>query len=379
MNAEQLHAVCKELEAEITEKRLVARLKKLEKALQQVVSQPQQTQFQEEVVSERTGLTEALSDIETKERPVIKKAIIDEIGGTALLGGRLMERVDESFLQQGVTPSVVLSNVTNIRDELATFYSGLRELISAFEKFGIDADVLEPYTAEIGVLIPRRKDREDLEFFAKDILKLNRDLQPFHELVTGRSTKFRIRSMSSSDFSLFLDVPPETAATIIGVVWAVMHGYEKLLDIRIKRKELAEDGVPEDVLTKLDEWAGSLMSRVSDDIVTDLLEKHSDVDRTSGRENELRTHLRLSLKKIAGRLDIGYYFSARVSAPEAPDGEGEEQEGSQPEGVDGYSVRVKTVQSIRRDASKLEHSRMEGDPILPIDWRPEEQDDDDDD
>ena|GEM_PF-3146934 len=186
MNAEQLHATCLELRKEIDTLSLLSELQQLTSALQNSINQPNQAQYQEQIGISKDKLLSSLERVESSERPVTKQQIIEEIGGSGLLGGSLKARIEESFSQLEVTPALVQKDITEMHSELESFREGIDQLIAGFERLNIEADELEGYVAELAILIPRRENADDLEYFSKDLKNLNRELQHFNELVPVR-------------------------------------------------------------------------------------------------------------------------------------------------------------------------------------------------
>jgi hypothetical protein len=372
LNTEQLHAICIELRKEIDSAKLVPNLKQLADALQNTINQPNQPQHQEQVATRRNNLIDALEKIESSERPVTKQQIISEIGGSEILGSALKSRIEDSFTQIDVTPAVVQKDILEMHTELTSFREGIDQLIAGFERLGIGAEELVGYIAELGVLIPRRKNAEDLEYFSKDLQKLNRELMHFNELVTGKADRFKVRSISSSDFSVFLEVLPETAQVIVSTIAILLLGYEKLLDIRKKKAELEKQEAPKPVIDEIDKWAETLMSQKINEITSDLMSQYKDVDRPDLRGNELEGHVRMSVKKIAGRLDVGYHFSARIgNIEEQPDEESDNGE----ENSD-YARKTQVICDIKEKASQIKYRDMEGDSVLPLSWQPDSDEED---
>lgn len=365
MNAEQLHAVCGELKQEIESTRLLQKLQELETSLSNSVGNPAQPQFQEEIQNHRTEISELLQKVEAENRPTNKRLIIAEIGAERLVGKGLLDRINESFAQIDLTPSVVHSDIAKIRQELVELLEGLNHLIEGFERFSIEMDELDPYEAELGILVPRNNDGVHLLGLVVDLKNLNQELGVFQELVTGKADNFEVRSISSSEFQFFLDLLPDTAATIAATVVALGLAYDKLLDIRIKRKELEEQEAPESVVEPLDQWAESIMGDSIKKLAADLVEQYSDVERPDGREHEIETAVRFTLKKMSGRLDVGYHFSVRVG-PE-PDVNEEDEDYEEEE----HQRQVEVVRSIQQDGSKIEHRELPGEPVLPLEWRPD--------
>src|SRR5690606_29431176 len=107
MNVEQLHAVCKDLKREIEAMAIVKRLKQLENSLQQSISAPAEVSHQESVSNLRNEIGSALSKVEDEDRSTLKRIIIDKIGGHDLVGRGLHERIEKSFTQVEITPSLV--------------------------------------------------------------------------------------------------------------------------------------------------------------------------------------------------------------------------------------------------------------------------------
>lgn len=372
MNAEQLHSICIELRKEIDSANLVNGLQQLAGALQNTINQPNQAQHQEQVANFRKNLVSALDKIEASERPVTKQQIISEIGGTNILGGALKARIEASFTQVDVTPAIVQKEITEMHSELASFREGLEQLIAGFERLGISAEEIIGYVAELGIIIPRRENAENLEYFSKDLQKLNRELMHFNELVTGRADQFKVRSISSSDFSVFLEVLPDTAQVVVSTIALLLLGYEKLLDIRKKKAELEEKEAPKELIDEMDKWAESLMTEKINEITSDLLEQYKGVDRPDLRDNELEGHVRMSVKKIAGRLDIGYHFSARIGNVEEPPEEEVENEAANAE----YERKTKVISDVKEKASQIKYQDMEGEAVLPLSWQPDSDDED---
>lgn len=372
MNAEQLHTTCLELRKEIDSLGLLSELQQLASALQNSVNQPNQPQHQEQIGTSKNKLISSLQRVESFERPATKQHIIKEIGGSDLLGGSLKSRIEESFSQLEVTPALVQKDIAEMHSELESFREGIDQLIAGFERLGIKADELNGYIAELAILIPRRQNADDLEFFSKDLKNLNRELQHFNELVTGSAEPFRIRSLSSSDYSVFLQLLPETAQAVVSTIALLLFGYEKLLDIRKKRADLVKEEAPELLIGEMDKWAESLMSEKIDQITDDLMEQFQDVDRADLRGNELKGHVRLSVKKLAGRIDVGYHFSARIGEVKEPS----EADAEDEELVAEYERKSNLIESVKMNASNIEYQSMDGEPVLPISWQPSSDDPD---
>ena len=284
-----------------------------------------------------------------------------------MLGGNLRNLIDDAFTQNGVTLAVVKDFVLQTHTELSYFYDKVKNLITGFEGLGIGFEQLEPLTAELGVLIPKRKNKDNLEYFAKDVASLNRELKVFDELVNGKVSNFRINSISSSDFSVFIDMLPATIQTVTSVIHQIMLAYEKLLGIRKNLEDLRKNKAPKKVVDSMEDWAKDIMEKEIESITADLLGQFKGVKREEGRDNEIKVAVKLNVRKLAGRIDVGYNFSARIGPP--PEIQDEENPTAKEE------EQKQLIQSIENTASEIGYKKLGGDPVLPLIWRPNEDND----
>lgn len=72
----------------------------------------------------------------------------------------------------------------------------------------------------------------DLRTFALELHRLDRTFGVFSELATGTREGFQVRSISSTDLTVFVDAAPEIAACTAIAVERVVALYKKLLEIR---------------------------------------------------------------------------------------------------------------------------------------------------
>ena len=107
------------------------------------------------------------------------------------------------------------------------------------------------------------------------------------------------------------------------------------------------------------------MSDEIEKIAKELIEQHKNVTRPDGRAHEIETALRIRLKRMAGRLDVGYHYSVRVG--ELPDASGEEGEETEAE----REKKAEIITAIQKAASGIELKDLPGKPVLPLDWRPQ--------
>src|SRR5208282_3737540 len=97
--------------------------------------------------------------------------------------------------------------------------------------------------------------------FATELTDLRFILRTFGELTTARSLSFPIRTISSSDLLVYVNVIPRMAAALARAAEWLIDQYKKLLDIREKITDLRKDGVPPDELKGIEKFANSQMEQ----------------------------------------------------------------------------------------------------------------------
>lgn len=85
-----------------------------------------------------------------------------------------------------------------------------------------------------------------------------------------------------------------------------------------------------------------------------------------GREQELEGLVRFNVRKLAGRIDVGYNFSARIGP--LPESENEE------EPTEEYKQKEEITRAIKESTSKIEYRKVSDEPVLPISWQPDSED-----
>lgn len=358
MNVERLHAICVAIRKDLEETSTVQTLNELVAALQSVVSQPGQPQYQEQVAAALGKLTTSLESSETGRFPATWRQTLEQLGIDSLLGETLLERVQEILARNQITPAVAQSEITALAAEVTEISNAIGQLLGGLEYLHIGTEDLPPGEVELAALIPRHAVHNDLPHLGNEFLELQRLMGPFLELATGSRPNLKVNAIASTDFGVFLQLDPQSGALIALAVERVVAMYKTLLEIRRLHQEIADHGVPTDALTGIEDYANSLMRSGIDEHVETLIP-----GPVVGRDHELKMELRLSLNGIANRIDRGYNIDIRASEPDEVD----ETEG----GGDEDSAAIRT---IVKASPNLKFLNPSGNPMLSL---PEGTDKDD--
>lgn len=353
MNVERLHALALAVLDDLSATNSIGLLKKLSAALQRQMENPQDPAPQAEVGVIRSQLMDALSGAASNTFPPIWQQLLADIGGQGLLGNAVRAPIEATFQSNQITPSVAVTELRALQQQIAEFQSALTSIVAAMQKLGVKSETLESGQVELGILIPRPAVQNRLKEFGNELRKMNAILAPFDELATGQRTGFGIRGIASSDLTVFLDVAPAVGACVAVAVERLVALYKQLLEIRKLRRDLEQQGLPEAALNPINEHANTLVSTGLDPIVDDLMKRFWQ-GQEKGRQNELRIELRASLSSLANRIDVGYNFEVRTSP-----GNTETDSAS-------ASSDQANLESIRSAAQAMQFLKREGNPILRL-------------
>ena len=358
MNAERLHAIASALQADISKSAVLSNLQQLISMLSNQVSQPNQPQYQQQTSQFLLALVEGLRTAAVNQFSPTWQQALQEIGAWQLLGNTLAERVDEIFARNQITPSVAQQELQSLFNELQAISSAFDQLLASFRILKIGKEDLAPGECELGVLVPRAFVENRLDRFAEELEELDQIFGVFAELSTGSRPSFPIKTISSTDLAVFLEVGAIVGACVATAVERIITLYKTLLEVRKLQGELVKQGVDKKNLEGLETHANGIMDAGIDKLVKDLMsEFKSKVD--AGRKNELSVELKYSLKKIANRIDRGFNIEVRMEEP------------LQPDGADDISTaEVKALsrshERIREASETLQFLKLDGEPILRL-------------
>lgn len=357
MNAERLHAICVEIKHAIGSVGLVKLTNQLVTNLERVVNNPNDPNQQQSLSIQLDKLYNALTDFPTDEFSPAWRQALDELGGTDILGERLKDRVKLILERNQITPATALQEIQQILKELQDFDNAINNVINGFQHLGIGAEELEPGECELGVLVPREAVHNNIKEFSEELKDLNLIFETFSELASGERETFKIKNLSSSDLTIFLETIPLVAACIAHAVERIVTIYKTLLEIKKLKGDLKKQGLKEEDMKGISKHANSLMKNEIEKLAIEIVEEYYRKN-DGGRKNELTNAVTLSLNKLANRVDQGFNIEVRAEPLEEISEEAQESE-------EGQKIR-KYVDRVISAQETLQFIKMEGEPLLSL-------------
>ena len=358
MNAERLHAIVNALRAEIDKTQYPEDLEQLVEGLQESVEAPNKPGPQENVSTARKNLTIALRGASSNDFSPAWRQALEELGVADILGNALADELDRIFTQNEITPKAAADELAEIQTRIQDLVGALTKASASLDFFQIGSEELSPGEFEIGFLIPRAQVDNGLAGLGREFTHLKRIIGPFTELAGESRPDVPVRSVSSSEFQVFLDSAPVTAVLFTHALGRVLGIYQQILDIRLKHRQLSEDdNVPEETLQPLVDYANNQMRREISAIVEEVIQKAKLDDE--GRLNELRNDLTRQISALADRVDRGFDVEVRVGEiPESTEDDADEDEADS---------KMREAATIVLEAQKsLQFMNVSGKPILSL-------------
>ncbi len=357
MNIERLHKILLELQTEFNNRDLLIQIQDVRDNLANQVSNPQQPQYQQNLVAALNLLNESLEKSPFNDFSPSWIQVIEEIGGKNLFGNELKEQIEEIFNRNQITPSAALDEINIIYAKVEKLKNAVEELISGFTKLNIGKEDLLPGQCELGYSIPRLVIDNKLSSFSKEVQELNFILGTFSEVIEGKKGNFDIKTISSSDFLLYVIIGLQVADTLSNAIEKIINNYKTILEIKVLRNQLKEKGVPETATKEIEEHANSSMENLIRQIASEVISQYHLKDEVA-RKNELENATVIALNKIANRIDKGFNLEVRVEPlPAATEKEKTDT---------NHQEKLLRISNIQKQSRTLQYINTIGEPILQL-------------
>ncbi|WP_146742299.1 hypothetical protein [Oleiagrimonas sp. MCCC 1A03011] len=328
----------------------------LETTLQQSIQQPNDNTanaFREKLKEVRERLMSAESN---SAHPTWLEAFI-EINASSRIGKGLLSRIDKTIQENNMTPSLALSNIKKINVDFKQFFERAKSIDDSLGDLGIEFDDLDDGEFEVGFSIPRKITSDRLISLNKEISEIDYCIRTISEISNEDGSSPSVSTISASNWHIFLDSAPATAACIAITLNKIVNLYKTNLEIKNLKRQLDEKNLPEKVTRPLEEYieetVANHLRKIGDEIVDEFYKGDE------GRKNELKNGLPRALRYLAGRLDKGAKIEVNAR-PRSNDNEGEEN----PE----ITKINQSVDLINKNMSEITSLEVDGNPTLFVDY-----------
>ncbi len=351
MNVEKLNSLAYDIVEESKKLNYINKFKNVINSLQQVINQPQQQTHQTNLSQHLDELHSALAKSLVNDlSPAWYQALV-ELEIDDIFGSNLSNQIESIISRNQITPATAQEELSSIFNKFSAKMTGFTNLVSGLKQLEIGYDELEEDECEIGILIPREFFENDFENLTLELKEITFILNNFSELITGEKQSFQIRNLSTTDPLITVGTVVAIAGGFAKTVGWLIDNYKKLLEIKKLNHELKQQGLPEENLKGILDYSNSYMENSIEEIIIKLSKEYKG-NGEKGRKNELLNGVRISLNKIANRIDQGFNFEVRIGIPENE--------------VDDEDEQDQDILEIKDASRSLQFMKLEGSPVLSL-------------
>lgn len=350
MNVEKLNSLAYDIVEENKTLQYVAKFQNVIDTLQNVITQPQQPQHQTNLSDQLTALKEALAKSLVNDLSPAWYQVLVELEVDDILGNNLYQRIEKILSQNQIIPTKAKQELDTYFSKLDTKMTGFTNVVTGLETLEIGYDELDEGECEIGVLIPRDYIKNDLGKFGEEIKELTFIFNNYSELITGKKESFQIRNLSTSDPLITVATITAIAAGVAKTVGWLIDNYKKLLEIKKLKAELKKQGLSEENLQGISDHSNGFMEKAIEEIIAKIAKEYNG-NGDKNRKNELLNGVRISLNKIANRIDRGFNFEVRIEPIKSEEEDKKE---------------TKEIKEIKAASKNLQFMKLSGQPILRL-------------
>lgn len=354
MNLGRFHSAIYSIKSEIENDNNFELLAELQTNLQNSITQ--QTPESAKIFKESySSLISTLEKADSNFTYPTRRKIYLEIGATEHTGIGLLNKIKNAIAENQIAPANALAEIKNITDQAKKFLEKTITLDATFDDMEIEYDELGAGKFEIGFSFPHEVIGTDIESLEKEFHRLDFALKTLQEISMGEVGQVSIKTISASEWQVFLDSMPALAACTAIAIERIVTLYKNNLEIKLLKQQLDDKKLPKKVTKPLQDYIEQAVKAELRKIGEDLVDEFYKV-KDDGRKNELKNKASQALQYLAGRMDHGATVEVHAKAPEKPKAkaaeEGEEENKVDPKVLQEYK-RVNAIVNRVNQASKL--------------------------
>lgn len=307
MNAERLHNVLYDLDAEVDKRGVASLLSNFHSTYNQSITQPN-PETSEAFVKARDALSKELNRSVANAFSPSQARILSTIKGEPYYGNGLYDALQAIIGDNVATPGQAVSQIQEHIKVTNEFHAAVKSAHTALDKLHLECEYTGKNEYEIGVLLPGKLFNNNIDDLGTELHLLNRHLKVFGEIAGTDTASPTIRNISNGSVELFLNALPEVAECLAEGIEYLVILYLSILQIKKHRKDLKEkEKVPEETLKPLEAHEKERVSQEIERIAKELFKTHRK-KKEKDRDKELRGLLIHALKYIGKRIDQGADF-----------------------------------------------------------------------
>jgi len=369
MNLGRFHSALTDLRFSFQVEKTVELISALQGSLQQSISQ-QTPEAAKDFKVRYANLMQTLEKSRLNAVFPTRRKIFEDIGALPVIGGGLMERIEVVISENRVTPANAMVELKKISMEVTEYYKKIELIEKTFDQMEIEYDDLAQGEFEVGFSFPREVVGHTLQSLAEEFLEMDFALRTFQEIAGEGGGSPTVKTISASDWQVFLDSLPVTALCISAAIERVVALYKNNLEIRLIKKQLEEKNLPEAVTKPFQEHIEKTVKAEIKSIANQLVDEMYQGDK--GRKNELKTGASQALRYIADRIDKGVIIEFHAEPLSEPEGK-VEGDGADQKQLQAYESKKAQIDAVNVRMISVSKTKRADEPTLLLNYDKNEE------
>lgn len=362
MHAERLHSIFSSILNDEKQNNYTGLINNISSSLAARITQST-PEVAQQVSTSVKQFREKVKDSETNGYSITWRKVIKELGLEILLLEYFAEEVDNAFHD--------FSLETEIKSELDLLISernikiqGINSVVSGFKSVGVELELLEPGEVVFGFSIPSETVSRELKVFHKELSDLEKQLIWLSKALVNDGRGFNIKSISSTDLSVVINVNIDLGEVLLYVIGALQLA---LWQFKTKERAAMEfDNAPPALKQQMKEWVDGIIAEGVNNVydqVANLYGKIINKDEYTRNEKSIKGVFHTLAKKI----QMGYNLD--VNAGEIVEDEDEEiqkQQGLTTREIADNRALANRVNALSDKSAELRISQAQNSEILSL-------------
>lgn len=339
MHAERLQSIFLAITMDDAAQNYTGLIQNIVVAVNARINEPNEPQQIQNIADSVKKFREAAKVSETKKFSVTWKKIIFELSLQILLIEDVEHRIDDIFRSTSLEADLVveLNKIVTERNEKK---EALSQVVAGFEKIGLNPEQLKPGEIVLYFSIPKDTTKNNLKTFHKELANFEKDLLWISMAITEGSQEFPIKSISSNDFNIVLNINADLGEILLYAIAAL-----QMTLWRISKKDKAASefsDAPAELRQKMREWVGSLINQNIEDLYNNILNEFGGIINKSEFERNAKK-LKEMLHNLAKKLQAGYVFDVNAGEFGDQENDGKASEKPLPKKEIQYRSRINKI------------------------------------
>lgn len=245
--------------------------------------------------------------------------ILEKIGGKKYFGFSAKEEIQNILKRSSYNIQQIYDDLQAYKNQREVFLGKISDAIETFEFF--DIDMYFPVdNFQIGLLLPSSYTNDNsVKNITKELNTWDKIIKNIKEVVGEEVEDTKIEFVSNGSLDFFFENSERVAHFLSSALCGVVLIYDKIKNIRQKRKELKDLGISTAEEKNIEKQEKDILNKDIDKLSNDLIKEFASKKIDTGRANELKIAINGHVKYLAKYIDNGVVIEINVPQNTEPE------------------------------------------------------------